>query len=283
MKYGINMLLWATDINEKHYHLLENIKTWGYDAVELAIFSHDLPHFKNLGAKLNDLGLERTTVAINTPDSNPISGNAGIRKLALENLKRAVDVANEVGSKLLCGPLHSAIGQASANGPTTNELRYCAEILVQVADYAASAGVTIALEYLNRFECYILTCTDDLLGFVKEINHPNLKLMYDTFHANIEEKDIAAAIKKLAPLCVHFHVAENDRSTPGKGGVNWDTTFKTLKEIDYQGMLTIEAFGQAIPEMVSSMHIWRKMYSSEDDLAKNGLAFMKKKWEETNY
>ncbi len=283
MKYGINMLLWATDINEKHYPLLENIRKWGYDAVELAIFNHDLNHFKKLGNKLNEIGLERTTVAINTPDSNPISLDAKVRKLALDNLKRAVDVANAIGSKLLCGPLHSAIGQASANGPSADELRYCVEVLVQVADYASGADVTLALEYLNRFECYILTCTDDLVRFVEEINHPNLKLMYDTFHANIEEKDIISAIKKVAPLCVHFHIAENDRSTPGVGGVNWNTTFKTLKEIDYKGMLTIEAFGQAIPDMVSSMHIWRKMFSSEDGLAKNGLAFMKKMWEETSY
>lgn len=273
------MLLWATDLNESHYPLIEDIKNWGYDAIEFPIFRYDLPHFKKLGAKLDDLGLERTAVAINTPDSNPISLDPIIRKTAIDNLKRSVDVAHEAGCKILCGPLHSAIGLSSTTGPTKDELKYCSEVLTQVADHAKEAEITLALEYLNRFECYILTCASDLVQFVKEIDHPNLKLMYDTFHANIEEKDVAKAIRDSAQLCVHFHIAENDRSTPGKGSVDWATTFKTLKEVNYDGMLTIESFGQAIPDMVSSMHIWRKMFPSEEYLAKKGLEFMKKNWE----
>ncbi|MBL4605940.1 MAG: sugar phosphate isomerase/epimerase [Flavobacteriaceae bacterium] len=279
MKYGINMLLWATDLNESHYPLIENIKNWGYDAIEFPIFNYDLSHFKKIGSKLDDLELERTTVAINTPESNPISLDPAIRKTAIENLKRSVDVAYASGSKILCGPLHSAIGLASATGPTSDELKYCSEVLTQVADHAKEADITLALEYLNRFECYILTCATDLVSFVKEVNHPNLKLMYDTFHANIEEKNIEQAIRESAELCVHFHIAENDRSTPGQGGVDWKTTFKTLKDVNYDGMMTIEAFGQAIPDMVSSMHIWRKMYPNEEYLAKKGLEFMKNSWE----
>jgi D-psicose/D-tagatose/L-ribulose 3-epimerase len=279
MKYGINTLLWTTDLDETKYPLIENIKAWGYDAVEFAIFSYDLAHFQKLGSKFDELELERTAVAICTPDTNPISPDAAVRIAATDHLKRSVDVAHAAGCKILAGPFHSAIGMSSPSGPTKDELKYCADVLTQVADHAKEAGITLALEYLNRFECYIITCATDLVRFVKDINHPNLKLMYDTFHANIEEKDVAQAIRDSAELCIHFHIAENDRSTPGKGSVDWATTFSTLKEINYNGMLTIEAFGQAIPAMVSSMHIWRKMYPSEEYLAKNGIAFMKSMWE----
>jgi D-psicose/D-tagatose/L-ribulose 3-epimerase len=99
--------------------------------------------------------------------------------------------------------------------------------------------------------------------------------MYDTFHANIEEKDPAAAIREVAPVCAHVHISENDRSTPGTGGVNWKATFDALKEVNYDGWLMIEAFGLALPEIAAATKIWRKMFSSEEQLAKDGLAFMK--------
>ncbi|MBS0205282.1 MAG: sugar phosphate isomerase/epimerase [Planctomycetes bacterium] len=279
MKYGINMLLWATDLNESHYPLLENIRNWGYDSVELPIFSYDLAHFRQIAAKLDELGLDRTAVAVNTPESNPISSSPSIRQAAVTNLKKSVDVCHAVGSRILCGPLHSAIGQSTAVGPTADEWKYAADTLIQVADHAQDAGVTLAVEYLNRFECYILTCMQDLIRFVREINHPHLRLMYDTFHANIEEKDITRAVRDCADLCVHVHIAENDRSTPGEGGVNWDATFAALKEVNYDGWMVIEAFGQSLPEMISSMKIYRKMFPNEEHLARHGLAFMKSRWE----
>ena len=103
--------------------------------------------------------------------------------------------------------------------------------------------------------------------------------MYDTFHANIEEKCISSAIKSYGSELVHVHISENDRSTPGEGGVNWDATFKALKEVNYDGWLMIEAFGLALPELAAATRIWRRMFPSEEHLATNGLAFMKSRWE----
>ena len=100
--------------------------------------------------------------------------------------------------------------------------------------------------------------------------------MYDSFHANIEEKSIADAIRTAAPYTIHVHISENDRSTPGTGNVDWDANFKTLKEVNYDGWLMIEAFGLALPELVAATKIWRRMYDSEEQLARDGLAFMKK-------
>jgi D-psicose/D-tagatose/L-ribulose 3-epimerase len=106
------------------------------------------------------------------------------------------------------------------------------------------------------------------------------KTMYDTFHANIEEKSITQAIKVAVPIrLVHVHISENDRSTPGDGGVNWDESFRALKNANYDGWLTIEAFGLALPELAAATRIWRRMFPSEEYLAKNGLQFMKSSWE----
>jgi D-psicose/D-tagatose/L-ribulose 3-epimerase len=112
--------------------------------------------------------------------------------------------------------------------------------------------------------------------FVREVDHPNCRMMYDTFHANIEEKNPAQAIKACAEYTIHIHISENDRSTPGQGNVPWDATFKAIKETGYDGWLMIEAFGLALPELAAATKIWRKMYDSEEQLARDGLAFMKK-------
>lgn len=279
MKYGLNMLLWTTDVNEAHDPLLENIKGWGYDGVELPVFELDAGKFKSLGNKLSALGLERTAVTVSTAEANPISSSPAVRQAAVDRLKKVVECCHAAGVEKLCGPIHSALGQFSGAGPTPSEWSWCKETLTSVADFARSAGVTLVVEYLNRFECYVLTSAADTARFVTECKHPNLRMMYDTFHANIEEKDLAAAIKVCAPVTVHVHISENDRSTPGEGHVDWDTTFKTLKEVHYEGWLVVEAFGLALPELAAATKIWRRMYPSEEYLATRALRFMKSRWE----
>ena len=171
--------------------------------------------------------------------------------------------------------MHSALGEFSGKGATPDEWKWCKEAMLQVGDYAKQANVTVVLEYLNRFECYFLNSAVDAAKFIKDVNHPNVRTMYDTFHANIEEKSIADAIRTCAPVMDHVHISENDRSTPGEGHVDWDTTFKTLKELKYDGWMVVEAFGLALPDLAAATKIWRRMYSSEEALAQAALKFMK--------
>jgi D-psicose/D-tagatose/L-ribulose 3-epimerase len=278
MKYGFNLLLWTGDVTETHRGVLEMLKGFGYDGVELPLFDADVAKGKRTGAMLDGLGLERTAVSIATPEANPIDASPAVRQAAVDRLKGVVDVCHAAGVKLLCGPLHSALGQFSGSGRTADEWSRGKETILEVADHARAAGVTLVMEYLNRFECYFLNCAADCAQFCQEINHPNVRMMYDTFHANIEEKNIADAIRTAAPYMVHVHISENDRSTPGEGHVDWATSFKTLKEVQYDGWLMIEAFGLALPELAAATRIWRRMFPSEEHLAKNGLAFMKKNW-----
>jgi D-psicose/D-tagatose/L-ribulose 3-epimerase len=135
--------------------------------------------------------------------------------------------------------------------------------------------VMLGVECLNRFETYLLNTHADAARFAKEVQHPQCRVMYDTFHANIEEKSIPEAIRGCADMLVHVHISENDRSTPGKGNVRWDQNFDTLVEVGYDGWLMIEAFGLALPELAAATKIWRRMFASEEQLARDGLAFMK--------
>jgi D-psicose/D-tagatose/L-ribulose 3-epimerase len=113
-----------------------------------------------------------------------------------------------------------------------------------VAVHAASCGITLGIEYLNRFENYLISSIDETIRFVEEINHPHCKIMFDTFHANIEEKNIADAFRKCASDTIHIQISENDRSTPGKGHIPWTTIFDALQDTGYNGALSIEAFGR---------------------------------------
>ena len=276
MKYGMNMLLWTSDVTEEHYGILENLKQWGFDGVELPVFDLDLVKFSRLGKKLSEIGLERTAVTVCSDADNPISPDAAVREAALTRLKKAIDAVAAAGATLLCGPIHSALGTFSGTGPTSDEWQRGLEVLTKAADHAQKNNVTLVCEYLNRFECYFLTNAADDASFCREANHPNLKMMYDTFHANIEEKDLAAAMRSCWDQVVHVHISENDRSTPGEGHVDWATTFKTLKELKYDGWLMVEAFGLALPALAAATKVWRRMFPTEEYLAKQSLAFMKK-------
>src|SRR5690606_34016853 len=141
-------------------------------------------------------------------------------------------------------------------------------------EYAAANNVMLGIEAVNRFECYFLNCMEDLARFVVDVDHPHCRLMYDTFHANIEEKNPRNAILSARKDLAHVHISENDRSTPGSGGVRWQENFETLHEIGYDGWLTIEAFGLALPELAAATKIWRRMYQDEMQLARDGLKFM---------
>ena len=281
MKFGMNLLLWTGELTEAMVSVLESLKHMGYDGVELPLFNLDLD-YKTWGERLDNLGLARTAVTVRTEEDNPISPDASVRSQGVENSKRTLDCCAAVGATHLVGPYHSALGIFSGQGPTANEWQWGVDSMRQVAEHAASLGVTLGVECLNRFETYLLNSHQDAARFAKEVDHPSCQVMYDTFHANIEEKSIPEAIRSCADVLCHDHISENDRSTPGQGNVRWGENFDTLKEVGYDGWLMIEAFGLALPELAAATKIWRRMYQSEEQLAQDGLAFMKaeygKRW-----
>jgi D-psicose/D-tagatose/L-ribulose 3-epimerase len=277
MKYSMNMLLWTDSaVDDKYLPVMERLREMGYDGIELPIFDPRPDKYAALGKRLDSLGLERTAVTVSGAENNPISPDAANRKRAVENLKKAVDCCHGSGAQLLVGPFYAALGHFTGQGPTADEWKWGADTVRPVAEYARKLGIWLALEPLNRFEIYFLNAQADAARFAEEIGIPGCGTLYDTFHANIEEKSVTRAVQAVARTVKHVHISENDRSTPGAGGVNWTETFQALKSIGYDGWLTIEAFGQAMPSVATATKIWRRMYQDEDQLAREGLAFMKK-------
>lgn len=276
MKIGMNLLLWSGDINDEHLPVLESLKRMGYDGVEVPMFAPDADKYARLGKRLDELGLERSAVTVRNAADNPISPDAKIRAAGVAANKATLESCQALGAHALVGPYHSAIGEFTGSGRTEDEWKWGVESMRQVAEHAATCGVTLGVEYLNRFECYFLNTAADAIKFVKAVGHPHCKTMYDTFHANIEEKDPVGVIKSIAPHSALIHISENDRSTPGQGNVPWSETFQAIKESGYDGWLVIEAFGLSLPELAAATKIWRKMYDSEEQLARDGLSFIKR-------
>ncbi len=278
MKVGMNLLLWTAYVTEEHFPILEKIKKTGYDGVEIPLFDGDAEHYKKIKKELDNLGLGCTAVTVVNASTNPISPDAAVRQASLERIKWALDMTSALGGDVLAGPYHSALGEFTGQPPTQEERKRAVEVLSKAADHAQKVNVKIAIEYLNRFECYFLTNALDARNLVKEINHPYFGTMYDTFHANIEEKNITKAIESMEDTYVHVHISENDRGTPGSGLVHWDETFKALRKAKYDGWLTIEAFGRALPDLAAATKIWRDMFPSPEDVYVNGFKFIHEKW-----
>jgi D-psicose/D-tagatose/L-ribulose 3-epimerase len=161
-----------------------------------------------------------------TPEAAPISPDPAIRKAAAERLKTIVRQSAIPGADVLCGPFHQALGMFSGAGPTEDKFNRVAEIHREVADETQRHGVTLALEFLNRFECYFLNTMAATAAYVRRVGHPNFEAMFDTFHANIEEENLPEAFALNSGVIVHFHVSNNDRGVPGRGHIDFAAIFR---------------------------------------------------------
>ncbi|NBT15840.1 MAG: sugar phosphate isomerase/epimerase [Chitinophagia bacterium] len=267
----MNLLLWGTEINESLFPVLEQIKAAGYDGVEVPIFDTNPDHWASWRKKLDELQLDRVAVTINGPDHHQISQDPSMREKTLERNRQALDCAAVLGSQLLTGPYHSALGVFTGSPASAAERSWAIENLHALAEHAQSLGITMGLEYLNRFESYLVSCADELIALVDEVNHPNCQLMFDSFHANIEETNLGEAIRKMGQRLVHVQLSENTRGTLGSGHVDFESILSALSSIGYTGMISIEAFSTKL----AAANIWRKMFDSEMQLVNDSIQFLK--------
>ncbi len=280
MKTGINLLLWTPVVTEEHFGILEKLKATGYDGVEIPLFSGDVEHYQTVGKALTDNGLQSTACTV-MPDEahNPISADPQHRQGGVDYLKWVVDCCEAFGAEVLCGPFYQPLGTFTGVPPTADERERAAEVHREVADYAQKAGVVLAVECLNRFECYFLNTLDAGAAYARQVNHPNFGVMYDSFHANVEEKDPVGCITRNLDMIRHVHISENDRGTPGKGHVPFDRITKALRSGGYDQWLTIEAFGRSLPELAATTCVWRDLSASPEECYEFGHKTMVDNWQ----
>ncbi|MFI5016082.1 MAG: sugar phosphate isomerase/epimerase family protein [Hyphomicrobiales bacterium] len=275
MRIGFNLLVVGTSIDPTHAGLLERIKRHGYDGVEVPVFEGRPAHYAALRRVLDEIGLATTAATAISEDANPLREGEAAASRARDRLEWTIDCCQALGAGLVAGPLHSPVGVFSGAGPTEAELERSAERLREAAEYGAAAGVRLAIEALNRFECYLVNTMEQAADLARRVGHPNLSFMYDTFHANIEERDAVAAFTMHARAINHIHISENDRGIPGRGHVPWASTFRAIRAGGYDGWLTVEAFGRALPALAGATRVWRDLFPDRETLIAESIAFIR--------
>ncbi len=276
MKLGINTFIWSAEFTEAQLPLLPKIKHAGFDGVEVAIFDPARFEAAMIRRALKDSGLECTIVSVLPKGLSLIDESDSVRAATLDHMRRVITATAEVDAKILAGPLYSPVGYLPGRRRTPAEWRNAIDSYRVLAPTLVEHNVTLAVEPLNRFETFFLNTADDAALLMQSVNHPNVGILFDTFHSNIEEKDIAAGYRKVGPWLKHVHTCENDRGIPGSGHVEWPSVFQALRDVRYDGWLTIESFGFALPELAAAASIWRDIESSPDAIAFEGIEFLKK-------
>ena len=280
MLLGMNLLLWTRDVLPQHYELFDTLAATGYDGVELPVMAGSDAQYRDIGRALDGLGLRRTGLTVLPAGASCISDDAPVRQAALDHIRWAVDRLAEAGGEVLCGPYHQPLFQIHGRPPTPLEIERVVDIHTLAADHAAACGIRLAMEPLNRFECYVCTTAGEAAAIVAQVGRANYGFLYDTFHANIEEKDPLAALHAAWAKghVNHVHISENDRGTPGRGHAKIRETIAALKALGYDGWLTIEAFGKALPELAAATRVWRDFFASPEEVYTEGYRYIRECW-----
>jgi D-psicose/D-tagatose/L-ribulose 3-epimerase len=275
MKFGVNTFIWTASFDRSHFALLPGIKKAGFDGVELPLINLAEVDAGAIRKTLAENELECTFCSVIPSGMSVISDDAGVRAKTREHLESCIQVAAQAGARLIAGPIYSPVGYLPGRRRNVDEWRRAVECYQSLGDTLENNDVTIAIEPLNRFETYFLNTAEDAAVLCDAVSNPRVGILFDTFHANIEEKDVPNAYRRLGRHLKHVHTCENDRGTPGTGHVDWPGVFSALHEMRYDGWLTIESFGFALGELSAAASIWRDLASSPETIAFEGVKFLR--------
>jgi D-psicose/D-tagatose/L-ribulose 3-epimerase len=282
MKFGASTFIWVSPFSNVSFDLVHKVKKMGYEILEVAVEDKDLIDWDKLKKLSHETGLEILISGAFGADRDISSDDPLVRKQGLQYIIDCIHIAEKMGSPVFTGPVYSAVGK-TRRVPEDQKMRereWCVDALRKVGKVARDCGVVVGLEPLNRFETDMVNTADQALSLVREVAHPNIRISLDTFHCNIEEKNIPDTIRKVGKdLLCHVQGNECDRGTPGTGHLDWVGINKALNEIGYEGAIVIETFGAPSAELARAASIWRPLAKSPDALASEGLAFFKKMFE----
>ncbi len=278
MLFSVNTFMWTPSFSEADLPVLERIKAWGADEVEIA--RSDMEAFPVLAIRreVERLGLGCTLSASPpSPELSLIHPDAACRRDALAHLRRVIGVASELGARVLAGPLYAQVGWFTGARPSPDQLGWVADALASVGDELEAAGLDLAVEAMNRFESFFLPTAAQGVRLCKAVSHPRVGLLLDTAHMVIEEKSLADAIRTAGRWLKHMQTPDNDRGTPGAGDlIDWAALFGALRGIGYDKACAIESFPFQDHAAAAKLWTWRDFAPSPDDLARDGLAFLRR-------
>jgi D-psicose/D-tagatose/L-ribulose 3-epimerase len=249
----------------------------GSEWFEVPLEDTSLIDYARAGAVIRENGLSVSVCLAMGPDRDLIHPDKSIRDNGMAYLKHCIEAVQTLGGTNVVGPIYSAVGRVWQM--TDDERAKDTDLLVQqlgeLAAYAGDHGVVLCLEPLNRFETSFINLAAQAIEVVDRVDHPSCRIMLDTFHMNIEEQSLGAAIRAAGERLAHVHACENDRGAPGSGHVPWNDVAAALKDISYDGPVVIESFTSDVKSIARAAAIWRPLARSQDALAQDGLKFLK--------
>lgn len=276
IQFGASTFIWVSPFSTADFGLVAKAKAMGYDILEVAVEQKELIDWARLKTLAAQAGIRVTISGAFGPDRDLSSEDAAIRENGFQYIADCIRIAADMGSPVFTGPVYSAVGKTRLVSPEQKqqERAWCVENLRRVGQVAADYGVVVGVEPLNRFETDMINTVDQALSLVQEVDHPNIKISLDTFHSNIEEKNIPDAIRRIGKdLLCHVQANESDRGTPGTGHLDWQGIRAALRDIGYAGAVVLETFGAPSKELARAACIWRPLANSADELAQEGLDF----------
>ena len=275
MKIGVSAFAWTTKFTQAHIGIIPKLAEHGFGGFEIPMFNSDDVPALEIRRACEANNLECTVCAILPAGINPISPDPTIREKSLLHLHQCIETAAEAGAHLICGPLYAPIGYLPGRRRTNDEWQWGIEYFQSMGDALAANEMTLAIEPVNRSETFFLNTAAEAKAFCEAVDHPLVGLTIDSFHANIEEKSIPAAVSSLGPSLRHLHASENDRGLLGSGHVDFAGIVDALRGIQFAGFLMIEGFGYSPDEESSLGKLWGDLTVSPEDIAFNGAGYLR--------
>lgn len=274
MRFGVHCRLWTTGWTNSDLHLIDHARGLGFSAFEISLVNLEPIDPPSIRARAESAGIEIVGTMALSKDRVLASPDSAMRARAIQHLKRAIEAVREMGGRLFGGMFYAAPGMFAGRGPTADEISWIVDAIQEVAVFARGYGVALAVEPVNRYETYLVNTADQARAVIDRIGEPNVGLLLDTYQMNIEERGIPATILRHSPCLRHLHLNESDRGILGVGNIDWPGIFAALKQIDYQGIGSIEVFGAPSPQVPTLTPVWRRLFTSPDQLARDGLKFL---------
>ncbi|MFI6724222.1 TIM barrel protein [Streptomyces sp. R-74717] len=282
---GVNPWIWHSPVTyEALGDALPRLSAWGFDCVEIPLENERDWAPASVGKLLDASGLAvAAVIAVMPPDRNLVRTDPQTVRVTQDYLRRCIDAAQAVNAPTVAGPVYTAVGRTwrmdrAERAAAYEELR---ENLAPVVDHARATGVRIAVEPLNRYETSLLNTVDQTLAALTGLPEDTIGLALDVYHQNIEERSLPDAVRRAAGRIVHVQVCANDRGTPGADSLDWPGFLTALTMSGYRGPLCIESFTAHNDAIAVAASVWRPLADTQDTIATDGLAFLRRALETT--
>ncbi|MEV4198487.1 sugar phosphate isomerase/epimerase family protein [Micromonospora globbae] len=275
-RLGVNTWVWTSPLTDATLAALAaKVAGWGFDVLELPVENPGGWDPARAARVLADHGLGATVCLVMPPGRELVAADAATIRSTQDYLRRVVDAAATVGAPVIAGPAYASVGRTWRLSPGERADAYAQlrESLAPVVAHAGAAGVTVAVEPLNRYETSLLNTVGQTIEAIGDLPHCGVAL--DLYHQNIEETDIPAAVRAAADRVAHVQVCGNDRGTPGTDHLDWPAILAALDAAGYTGPLCIESFTAENATIATAASIWRPLAESQDAIAVDGLKFLR--------